>query len=339
MSKVKILICAVSTVIVFATHASAQKKKCMFIGAAPGEEHGEVNGVDADMIKRLEEWGYVIDKKHTSKDIPQYTEADYKPYDFIFLSESLHSNKMSPLKNIPLPMLNSDGVAAREGALDFASGSPTNIVEPGKPVVFLDKVKNHPLAAGYAPGTVVELGLLDTRQDCLIVWGKPSVDIIPIASMESNPEELVLYGIEKGTKNTSGYIIPNRVATVGMHCFCYRSLTESGIKVMKAGIEWILEDKTTSIEVEKMGYPAYFNLSRNYTNSIFSITYFLTEKSQAKLTVWNKLGQNVQTLVDDVKMAGEHSVDLDASNMPGGMYFFNLEVGNARYSKKIPLIL
>jgi hypothetical protein len=210
----------------------------MFIGAAPGKENAEY---DKYILPQLKAWGYSIDIKYCT-DLESLTEEDYAPYDFIFLSETVHSSEMSPLKNIPKPMLCSDGWGGKEGALAFGSDTSFGILEPAQPVIFLDGSANHLLAAGYSPGTVIEMGtVLDRKDPCLIVWGKPSIPVIPIAGVESDPSQLIVYGVEKGTENVFGEIINNKVAVIGVHAWGYDVLTKDGIKVFKAGIEWILE--------------------------------------------------------------------------------------------------
>jgi hypothetical protein len=211
----------------------------MFICAAPGEENAEY---DKHIIPQLESWGYVVDIHHSSE-LPNYTEANYEPYNFIFLSETTHSKDMSPLKSIPKPMLCTDGFGAKEGSLAFATGEPVGAFEPAQPVIFLADAEGHTLGAGYSPGTVVELGnVLETTNPCLLIWAKPTIPIIPIAGAESDPTQLIVYGIEKGTINASGEAIKNRVAVVGIHAWGYDDLTEAGVKVFKAGIDWILEE-------------------------------------------------------------------------------------------------
>ncbi|MFO7656685.1 MAG: hypothetical protein R6W78_06425 [Bacteroidales bacterium] len=238
MTKLKIITCAIA-LFFLAVSCVTTPKKCMFICAAPGEENAEY---DQYIIPQLEAWGYVVDI-HYSSELQNYTASDYEPYDFIFLSETTHSSKMSALKDIPKPLLCSDGWGAKESSLAFCSGEPVGIHEPAKPVVFLDKAANHTLGAGYAPGTVVELGnVLELENPCLIVWAKPTIPIIPIAGVESDPTQLIVYGIEKGTKNAFGEAIKNRVAVVGIHAWGYDDLTEAGVKVFKAGINWILEE-------------------------------------------------------------------------------------------------
>ena len=216
-----------------------KKKKCMFIGAAPCEENAEY---DAFILPWLKSLGYIV-HRHFSSDLHTYTEADFSPYDFIFLSETSSSADMKYLKDIPKPMLSSDGWGAKASALAFCSGEQVNIYEPAEPVVFLEEAEEHPLGAGYKKGTVIDLGTVLLRKDpCLVVWAKPTIPVIPIAGIESKPDELVVYGVEKGTRNADGTVIKHKVAVVGVHAWGYDVLTEACKKVIKAGIKWVLDE-------------------------------------------------------------------------------------------------
>lgn len=237
MWKMKVTVCWICLFFVTSTYCFAQYK-CMFIKAAPGAENEEY---DKYIIPKLEAWGYQVDK-HNAVDLPNYTDEDYAPYDFIFLSESTSSADMEPLRKVPKPMLSSDGWGAKFSSLAFCTEEQVGILEPAQPIVFLDEAAGSPLAAGYSPGTVIELGeVLERKDPCLIVWAKPTIPVIPIAGVASAPDQLIVYGIEKGTTNAAGQQIKNRVAVVGLHAWGYKYITRDGENVIKAGIEWILD--------------------------------------------------------------------------------------------------
>jgi hypothetical protein len=207
---------------------------CMFVACDPGYELEEF---DDFIIPRLEAWGYVIDKKHFTGDLDGYTAADYAPYDFIFVSESALSGDVVPLRDIPLPMLCSDGWMAKESSLGFATGEPCNMIAR-ESVIFLDGAAGHPLAAGYTPGTVFDL--CTTTAEVALIWSQPTISVIPIAGLASDPTRLLVYGIEQGTPNAHGTPIGNRVVMVGVHAFGYSNLTDEAVDLYNAGIEWIL---------------------------------------------------------------------------------------------------
>jgi hypothetical protein len=56
------------------------------------------------------------------------------------------------------------------------------------------------------------------------------------------------------------------------------------------------------------------------------------------LKVFNLLGQEVATLVDEVKEAGYYSVDWDASDMAGGIYFYRFTAGSFTETRSMILM-
>ena len=127
MLKARMLALAIATTLISTLPAEAAKK-CLLIGAADGAENAEF---DKHIIPRLQAWGYVVEKR-LSSELPNLKESDYAPYDFVFLSETTHSSHMAPLRNIPKPMLCSDGWGAKESSLAFGAGEPVGILEPSQ---------------------------------------------------------------------------------------------------------------------------------------------------------------------------------------------------------------
>ena len=92
------------------------------------------------------------------------------------------------------------------------------------------------------------------------------------------------------------------------------------------------EDTETPGSIElRQNYPNPFNPSTN-------ITFFLPEDRQVRLGIYNIVGQQVATLIDDNIGAGEHSVVWNASNNPSGIYIVQLETGSRILTRKITLV-
>jgi hypothetical protein len=73
--------------------------------------------------------------------------------------------------------------------------------------------------------------------------------------------------------------------------------------------------------------PATFLLSQNYPNPFnpsTTITYRLPVNSIVTLRVFDVIGNEVATLVEEQKQAGEYQVEFDASELGSGVYFYNL---------------
>ncbi len=99
----------------------------------------------------------------------------------------------------------------------------------------------------------------------------------------------------------------------------------------------------TSVEpVAGSGIPASFKLEQNYPNPFnpsTAIEFQLNRASHVSLKVFNLLGQEVATLVDDVKQAGSYRVTFDAGKLSSGVYFYRLNADNGLVASKKMLLL
>ena len=87
--------------------------------------------------------------------------------------------------------------------------------------------------------------------------------------------------------------------------------------------------------------PNNYNLSQNYPNPFnptTRINFALPKSGLVTLKVYNILGKEVATLVNEVKNIGTYSVDFNASNLSSGIYFYKLEVNGFSEVKKMSLI-
>jgi hypothetical protein len=88
-------------------------------------------------------------------------------------------------------------------------------------------------------------------------------------------------------------------------------------------------------------FPKSFKIFQNYPNPfnpVTTIKYSIPEISKVSLTLFNVLGEAVVTLVNEEKTMGNYTVDFNASNLPSGVYFYQLKAGNFAESKKMILL-
>jgi hypothetical protein len=64
----------------------------------------------------------------------------------------------------------------------------------------------------------------------------------------------------------------------------------------------------------------------------------LPVRSFISLKVYDAVGREVATLVNEVKPAGNFQVHFDANNLPSGEYFYRLQAGPFTESKKLILL-
>ena len=84
-----------------------------------------------------------------------------------------------------------------------------------------------------------------------------------------------------------------------------------------------------------------FSLNQNYPNPFnpsTTIKYAISSQQHVMLKVYNLLGNEAATLVNEVKPAGVYEVKLDAANMPSGVYFYKLQAGTFIGIKKMTLL-
>jgi hypothetical protein len=77
--------------------------------------------------------------------------------------------------------------------------------------------------------------------------------------------------------------------------------------------------------------PAHFVLSQNYPNPFnpaTAIRFELPVSSHVTLKIVNLLGEEVGTLLDDTRAAGEYEVHFDARSLPSGIYFYKVSTSS-----------
>jgi hypothetical protein len=87
--------------------------------------------------------------------------------------------------------------------------------------------------------------------------------------------------------------------------------------------------------------PLAFALSQNYPNPFnpnTTISYSLPRQMKATLKVFNILGQEVATLVNEVQSPGQHSINFSASNLASGVYLYRLQAGEFAATYKMVLM-
>lgn len=121
-----------------------------------------------------------------------------------------------------------------------------------------------------------------------------------------------------------------RITTVDMSG--KESITSNEVSITNGGIE------------EKIGFDIQpevvfdYELEQNHPNPFNPSTiikYSIKEDGYVKLAVFNIIGQEIKTLVNEFKNAGIYSVQFDASELPSGVYVYQLLSGWYSNSKKM----
>jgi hypothetical protein len=105
----------------------------------------------------------------------------------------------------------------------------------------------------------------------------------------------------------------------------------------KVGATGIYNPLNRNVDVKPLSY----SLSQNYPNPFnpaTTISYSLLQADNVKLKVYDRLGREVQTLVNQLQDAGSYSIRFDASKLASGIYFYKLQAGGFTETKKMMLV-
>jgi hypothetical protein len=89
------------------------------------------------------------------------------------------------------------------------------------------------------------------------------------------------------------------------------------------------------------GIPKTFDLMQNFPNPFNPSTYIefqIANQGFVSLKVYDLLGREVNTLVNEEKPAGYYKVTWNAANLPSGIYFYRLKAGDYIKTKKMILL-
>ncbi len=107
-----------------------------------------------------------------------------------------------------------------------------------------------------------------------------------------------------------------------------------------AGI-WETNSLITGIKNENGKLPSTFSLSQNFPNPFnptTTINYSIPKSSFVSIKVYDLLGKEVATIVNEEKTAGNYSVTFNANKFSSGIYFYRMQSGKYAEAKKLILL-
>lgn len=181
-------------------------------------------------------------------------------------------------------------------------------------------------------------------------WSSFGLSNEPISSLMAKSDTVVA-----GTHGNGTYRFPDTTGNWGKLCQYYGSntfITALGVirpvhyfaATAGMGVYQIYDTIPTPPLVgvkQERPLPVSFVLHQNYPNPFNPSTVFRFElpvSGLATLQVFDLLGQQVGTLIDEWLPIGEHSVPWDAHALPSGVYFYRLRCGSFTDTKRLVLM-
>ena len=196
------------------------------------------------------------------------------------------------------------------------------------------------------------------------IWTKHIVDdsladafVVHIANVDSG-SNLDLFATGRAANALVWYenILPdttwpryniNSFLTAANHVTSYDIDNDTDMDVISAGWEttasiiWYQNPTITDVKYQTNLIPKEYSLQQNYPNpfnSTTAIKYSLPQRSNVTLKVYDILGNELSTLVNEEKEQGVYIINFDANNLASGLYFYRIQAGSFIDTKKMILL-
>jgi carboxypeptidase T len=210
--------------------------------------------------------------------------------------------------------------ACTNGGVNQMISIPLNVTT--YPEVYLSFYQKYALESGY------DYGFVDVSSNNGSSWMR----IATFNGVDSSSWKLQTY-------NLTSYVAGSANMLVRFRDSCDTGTNWDG---------WYVDNiKITGFNPGPMGVignntiPVKFSLEQNYPNPFnptTQINYSIAKEGLVKISIYDILGREVKTLVNEVKTPGFYAVDFDGTNLSSGMYFYRMESGSFVDTKKMTLI-
>lgn len=147
-------------------------------------------------------------------------------------------------------------------------------------------------------------------------------------------------------KSTDGGLTWTTMTTSGLTGITHMEFrrvgtTVYGYAVTSSGVVLKLTDMVTVVSNTNSLIPSEFELGQNYPNPFnptTKINFSIPTASNVTLKVYDALGKEVSSVVNEFKPAGNYTADFTANNLNSGVYFYTLNAGNFTATKKLMLV-
>jgi hypothetical protein len=197
-------------------------------------------------------------------------------------------------------------------------------------------------------GTVATLADLTEIVPVELLAFTASVNNSSVRLIWSTASELNNQGfeIERSVDSENNFVtvgfVPGKGSTTEISYYSFSDQPElNGIHNIYYRLKQVDFDGTFSYSnVVSVTYdvPEVFVLNQNYPNPFnpsTRITYFVPKESFVSIKVYDFLGREVKTLVNENQTTGSYDVVFDASNLPSGTYFCTMIADNFSATKKM----
>jgi hypothetical protein len=142
----------------------------------------------------------------------------------------------------------------------------------------------------------------------------------------------------------SGVVYPVKIQVENMHAKFTDGFSNEFNKELIPGEELIIYDNQINkliVQSSHSSTPVKYSLDQNFPNPfnpVTTIKFSIANSGVVTLKVFDILGREVATLLNEEKPAGNYEVEFNASELASGIYFYKLQSGNYVETKKMILM-
>lgn len=203
----------------------------------------------------------------------------------------------------------------------------------------------------------VNLTINHTNDSDLFIWiARPDDPILQLSTgnggsgddyINTTFDDEAVDSIIHGIAPFTGYFRPEQALTL----FDYKSIEgpwmlriyNNSADITGQLISWCIKmDTYNPLGITNNNIPVKFSLQQNYPNPFNPVTkidYSLLKASDVKIIVYDILGREVQTLVNDKFNAGNYTINFNGENLSSGIYFYSMLIDGVLFNTKRMVLL
>jgi hypothetical protein len=147
----------------------------------------------------------------------------------------------------------------------------------------------------------------------------------------------VFFSIDNGNSWTNSGLTQIHISSLAVNDKYLFAGTESGT-IWKRPLSDMIP---VHVEDGENNLPEKFSLKQNYPNPFnpsTTINYSIAKQSNVTIKIYDLLGRELVTLVNEEKPTGNYAIEFNASSLTSGIYFYQLKAGNYKDTKKLVLL-
>jgi agmatine/peptidylarginine deiminase len=199
--------------------------------------------------------------------------------------------------------------------------------------IFISHPKREPVVA--APDSIRIQAVIKTNSgitDAFVHWTADTTTGFDLLPMEIVFEDTFIAYIPQQINGTKIFYYISAISNNG------KTITKP-LPAPAGSYKFIVENNITI--AGNVSQPEEFYLSQNYPNPFnpaTKIKFQIPELQFVTLKVYDILGNEISTLINEEKPVGSYEVNFNSASLPSGIYFYKLQAGDFAETKKMVLM-